>query len=277
MADDDLIRAYLDTLRRSLRWRPDVDDVIAEVEDHLRLAADRLESTGVARAVAQQRVLLRFGDESVVARSFALTPSGGIAMPTTLTRASGTIAIAAAFLWLLSIPTGLYGQTELFMEWQQASYFVWATIVFGAAVATSIALFGLLRRSGDSWDWSAILVVVLTVLGTLSLGLFTWGWPVGVALLTGAALVTLLRLRAAGLSVGASHWLLVGAWPIGIAVSVLLQSLHLGPYDLYGTHYVAVIIGFGTGGVLFAAGLAAVGLRLRREEPVEDQPSMVAA
>lgn len=198
-------------------------------------------------------------------------------MPTAFTRASGTIGIAAALLWLLSIPAGLYGQTELFMEWQQTYYLVWATIVFGAAVTTSVALLGLVRRSGDRWDWSAILVVVLTVLGTLSLGLFTWGWPVGVSLLTGAALVTLLRLRAAGMSVGASHWLLVGAWPIGIALSVLLQSLHLGPYDLYGTHYVAVILGFGTGAVLFAGGLTLVGLRLRREEPVGSPPSMVAA
>ena len=43
MPEPDLIDSYLGELRRSLRTRPDVDDVVAEVQDHLREAADRLQ------------------------------------------------------------------------------------------------------------------------------------------------------------------------------------------------------------------------------------------
>ncbi len=93
--DHDLIDGYLMELRRALRWRADLDDVCAEVEDHLRENAERLVATGVAPAEAQRRTLECFGDLGMVARSFAATPSGGLAVPTTFTRRSGRIAVGA--------------------------------------------------------------------------------------------------------------------------------------------------------------------------------------
>ena len=49
MAEYTLIDGYLETMRSSIRWRRDLDDVLAEMEDHLISAAQGLEARGTKR------------------------------------------------------------------------------------------------------------------------------------------------------------------------------------------------------------------------------------
>lgn len=269
MAEADLIAHYLMTLRGSLRWRSDVDDLISEAEDHLRFATARLATSGVDETTAQRRVLARFGDAPAVARSHALTSTGGVAMPTRFSHAAGTSALIAAVAWVIAIPLGVLGSTNLLMRWQVSSYAAWAALVLVASVATTITIFGLLKRTGGSRDAVAVTVMAVAVLAALLLTVFTWGWVVGAGLLTIAVLMAVLRLHSAGLGTGVADWLLVVAWPIAIGLALVLTRLQVGPVDYYGDYPISGIIGFGTGCVLFAIGLLAIGRWLRSEEPAD--------
>ena len=104
MAEPDLIEAYLIDLHRCLRFRHDADDVVAEAEDHVREAVERLCRSGADPIAAQRITLERFGDPVVVARALSVTAHGGIAMPTAFTRAAGTAALASALAWVLAGP-----------------------------------------------------------------------------------------------------------------------------------------------------------------------------
>ncbi len=273
MANSDLITEYLVALRGALRWRANADDLISEIEDHLCCAATGLQATGLDRFAAEHQVIERFGDATTVARSFALTPSGGIAMPTQLTRIAGTFALVGALAWLLALPAALLRVNNMGDGW--GAYFTFAILVFVAAICTTVALFGLLRRAGGGADWLTVTALLVAILGTLMLGMFTWGWPVGALLLTIAALVAILRLRAARFGSGATGWLLVAAWPIGIGLAILLAVLKVGRVDSYGDYVVAHAIGFAVGCTLFAVTLAATGRWLRSEQPA-DIPGTVA-
>lgn len=274
MAESDLIAEYLVALRGALRWRADADDLVSEVEDHLRCAATGLQATGLDRFVAEHQVIERFGDATIVARSFALTPSGGIAMPTRLTRIAGTIALVGALAWLLAVPAALLRARDQGNDLERA-YNTFAILVFIAAICTTVALFGLLRRAGGGANWLTVTAVVLAILGTLMLGAGAWAWPMLVPMLTIAALVAILRLRAARFGSGAAGWLLVAAWPIGIGLAILLVVLKVGRIDSYGDYPLAAAIGFAVGCTLFAVALAATGRRLRSEQPA-DIPGEIA-
>jgi hypothetical protein len=274
MADTDLIAEYLTTLRNSLRWRPDVDDLVCELDDHLRSAALGLQARGLASASAQRAVLIRFGDADLVARSFAQTPSGGTAMPTRLTHNAGTFAYIAALAWLVAAPISFLGGGS--EDWE-VGYMALALIVFIASACTSVALFGLLSRAGGGRDAVTIVAMLLAVLGTLMLGIATWAWVVWASLLTAAALMTALRLRSARLSTTVGRVLLVAAWPVGIATAIILDLLGVGPIDYYGDAYIAQTIGFAAGSITFAAGLYAQGRWLRRETVVDISDSMATA
>ncbi len=93
MAESVLIDGYLDTMRTRVRWRRDVDDLVAEVEDHLYSTVERFEARGTEAQLAQRHTLERFGDPDLMADAYASTPRGGIAVPTTFTKTAGLVAI----------------------------------------------------------------------------------------------------------------------------------------------------------------------------------------
>ena len=103
MAEYVLIDGYVDTLRTRVRWRRDVDDLVAEVEDHLYSTVERFEATGTDSQLAQRKTLDRFGDPDLMADAFASTPRGGIAVPTKFTKTAGLFAIFASVLWLVAV------------------------------------------------------------------------------------------------------------------------------------------------------------------------------
>lgn len=269
-----MIADYLAALRGSLRWRSDVDDLISEVDDHLRTAAGRLEATGLEPLVAQRHVIARFGDTTVIARAFA--SSEGIAMPTQLTRTAGTFALVGAITWLVAAVTTLLRARDISEDDWEAAYLTVTVLAFAAAVCTTVAVYGLLRRAGAGRGWVPGVAMLFAILGTLMLGVAVWAWIIAVPLLAIAALIAVLRLRSSGLGSAPAEWLLVAAWPIGVGLALLLSALDVGPVDSYGDHAVAYLVGFATGCVLFAAGLAANGRWLRSEQSVDAPESRVA-
>lgn len=271
MAHADLIDEYLAALRSSLRWRPDVDDLVCEADDHLRCATLQLAATGIDVTSAEREVLARFGDADVIARAFALTPSGGIAMPTRLTRTAGTFALLAAIGWFAVAPAALIGAGS--DDWE-VRYATLAMVTFVSAACSVVAVYGLLRRAGGGADAVTIVATGCAVLGALVLGIVTWMWLVGVALLTISAVVTVLRLRTAHAGGSAMKVLLAAAWPFGIAVAVVLDLLKVGPMDSYGDHFLGQLIGFASGAVIFGAGLLMAGTWLRGEEAAEVPDTM---
>ena len=97
MAEHTLITGYVNKLRSAVTWRQDLDDVIAELEDHLYSAVERLEARGTDALSAQRATLERFGDTNDVIAAFASNSRGGIAVPTKSTQSAGTAAAYAKF------------------------------------------------------------------------------------------------------------------------------------------------------------------------------------
>jgi hypothetical protein len=273
MADPDLITGYVTALRGALGWHPDVDDLACEVDDHLRCAALLLEARGLDPASAQREVLERFGETTLVAHAFSLTPSGGTAMPTRLTRAAGMFAVIAAVAWIAVAPAAIIGAGS--EDWE-AHYATLAILSFLASACSTIALYGLMRRAGSGGAMTSV-TLTLAILGTLTLGIVTWAWLVGVSLLAIAAVMVVLALHSARLGTTIGNALLVAAWPVGVATAVVLDVLQVGPIDAYGEPYLGQLIGYSVGGLLFAAGLFASGWWLRREAVVDVSDSVATA
>ena len=276
MADSDLISGYVTALRASLRSRPDVDDLVCEVDDHLRCAVVRLQARGVDLATAQRHVLDRFGDATLVANAFASTPSGGIAMPTNLTRAAGTFSLVASIAWVAVAPAALIGAGSWASPNWQLHYFTLAFTAFVASTCTTVALFGLLRRAGSAGAIPAI-TMTLAILGTLVLGVATWAWLLAVGFLAIASAITVVEMRRARVGTVIGHVLLVAAWPVAVAVALVLEPLRVGPIDSYGDAYLSQLFGLATGGIIYAAGMLASGRWLRREAAVDESDVMATA
>jgi hypothetical protein len=67
------IRAYLDELAKTLGAAPqERERILAEAEDHLIEAAERLRAEGVARDEAERIAVARFGLPREVASKFAM-------------------------------------------------------------------------------------------------------------------------------------------------------------------------------------------------------------
>jgi hypothetical protein len=261
MAEPDLIEAYLIHLHRCLRFRHDADDVVAEAEDHVREAVERLCRSGADPIAAQRITLERFGDPVVVARALSTTAHGGIAMPTEFTRAAGTAALASALAWVLAalVLSGTRGSTE-------DPYILFAIPVVIAAVTTVVALAGLLSRAGGRRDAATILALVLAGAAAAMMVVTAWAWLVWTMLIAAAALIAVLKARAALVGAGSTDWLLVAAWPAALATFVIADRMRLGDVDTYGDYPGAVLAGFLVGTALFVGGLVPLGRWLRSEE-----------
>jgi hypothetical protein len=105
--------------------------------------------------------------------------------------------------------------------------------------------------------------LAVVALGLLVAFIGTWAWPAWGLLLAVASLLTVLRKRSSRVddrdSRRSSDWLLVGAWPIGVALAILLSQLRVGTLDENGDYPVSTGVGFGVGALLFAAALIRLG------------------
>lgn len=198
MAGSSLIPPYLAELQRSMPRSVDVDDVIAEVGDHLLEAVDRLTASGMARDEAEHAVLERFGSVDHVAGAFARMGTGAV-VPTTFTRSAGAAGVMAFAL--------LAGALLLGRSGAGAASAILTAAGIGGIVAGVVGVFRRQRPlsprlSGTglalvlvspvlplALSWSGLVFGSLTFgLGLLLLGVVTWR---GGVLPRGAAALTI--------------------------------------------------------------------------------------
>jgi hypothetical protein len=100
VAGDGLIAAYLHELRYSVARLPDVDDIVAEAEDHLLEAIERIPD-GRPQVEIEAEAVARFGSAQLVARICIAESKRGAVVPTTRTRYAGLALLAAPILVLV--------------------------------------------------------------------------------------------------------------------------------------------------------------------------------
>src|SRR5690349_424903 len=172
MAESDLIDGYLADLRRQIRWRGDVDDVIDEVEDHLRETAANLSAAGVDEREAQRRTLVRFGDPAIIHRVFSTSPSGGVVMPTAFTRTAGAVAFLAAPLWIAAAVLKWW-ESGLFAPWSHDRFVAYSVVAASATLLALIVMLGMLARVGWPRPTSGV-AIGLALLGLIGMAGVTW-------------------------------------------------------------------------------------------------------
>ncbi len=263
MAEYALIDGYLDTMRTRVRWRRDVEDLVAEMEDHLYSTVERLEARGTDSQLAQRKTLDRFGDPDLMADAFASTPRGGIAVPTKFTKTAGLFAIVASALWVVSIAIFWLAQGSD----GNTGYFIWSINVVVAGALTLVATIGLRRRLGGLGGLGMAGVIVLglgVVVSFITWATMLWMAVEGVGMLLIALAAWPIRLAPRPATIAYGSGMLLGAITWGV-----LTALKVGTPDSYGDYPVAWNTGFIIGIVIVAAGLLGIGLWLRGEEPAD--------
>lgn len=258
MAESDLIDGYVANLRGRLRRRPDADDVLDEVRDHLREAVAGLRAAGVDEAEAQRRVLCRFGDPELIGRVLSAPTSGGVVMPSTFTRSAGAVAILATGLWAAAAVLKWW-ESGLFAPWDQQRYVVFSVIVAAASIASVVVMAGVLARAG--WPSPTTPIAFVLAAGAL-VGLIgvPWMWPVLGLLLGGAYLITLVAAARTTGRRGLLAWASAAAWPAGFLTFALLSAIGVGPVDEYGGYPLSLALGF----TVAAAGMVVGSLDIGR-------------
>jgi hypothetical protein len=267
-----LIDGYLDSMRSTIRWRHDLDDLVAEMEDHLYSTTEHLLARGTDLVDAQRATLARFGDPKVLAAAYASNHRGGIAVPTTFTKRAGLLALTAGGFWLLA------GMLEVAIDGEswQIYYYGFSLAVLVAGVLTVIAMVGLGKRVGGLGSVGLIGVIVTSV-GVL-LSVVAWAAPLWMSVQgIGLLLIAIAVLRAGTTVPRVGVMLTASAFLIGPIVFFALDALEIGWQDSYGDHPLAWIISGIVGFVLMAAGLFLTGRWLRAEDPVDVDATPVAA
>lgn len=271
MAEYTLIDARLNRLRASLRWRRDVDDLVAELEDHLYSAVEASEACGIGSERAQRHTLDRFGDVGELTAALASTPKGGLAVPTQFTKEAGGAALLSVVA--LAVALGSFGLSSLFpgraagtdpdqfvLDGQTVSFVVATLALMGAGSLMFVALVGLYRRHGG-----------LGVLGMLGLGVTASGvattvfsWAFGAWFTLIAAGVLIFAVAILSRDIAPRFW--TALFGVGLATGAVvwhaIRWLDVGDAT-------ANIVGVTVGALLMLAGLVGLGLWLREEHPAD--------
>ncbi len=275
MARYALIDGYLEAMRSRIRWRSDLDDLVAEMEDHLYSTTEGLCARGFDHVAAQRATLDRFGDPAVLQAAYASNHRGGIAMPTAFTQQAGRLALAAAGLWIVA--TVLVAISTWFdPDGWLPLYLAIAGTVTIAGTFGIVALVGLGNRLGG-FGAVGLVGIVIAGLGVLASFVLTWAVPFWMPMQgVGLLLVALAARRSTEvpqlglLAVGSAF--LLGT--IGFAVGTMTE---IGWRDQWGDYPVAWFAGAGIGMVVLALGLALVGRWLAGEEPADVGPNPITA
>jgi len=277
MANYVLIDGYLESLRSSIHWCRDLDDVIAEMEDHLISATQRFESRGTEHMAAQQRTLDQFGDPKVLAVAFASNPTGGIAVPTTFTKSAGLFAIVSAVAWIIgliavAISAGLpdatgVDPTQFVANGQTLAFMIGSISLLAAGTLMLVAMIGLYRRHG-SLGALGIGGLAVTGLGVVTL-LVAWAFALWMSLIGVGVLLFAVSLMRRDLSPRLWTIFWGGGMAVGAITWYVLRWLEVGEPDQWGDYPLAVTFALPIGVAIMAVGLAGVGRWLRNEEPVD--------
>lgn len=274
MARYALIDGYLDSMRSTIRWRRDLDDLVAEMEDHLYSTTEHLLARGTDVVDAQRATLARFGDPKVLAAAYASNHRGGIAVPTTFTKRAGLLALIAGGFWLLAGVLEIRTDSE--DDWM-LEYWLFTIVVVVAGILTVMAMIGLGRRVGGLGTLGLVGTVIALVGVLLSLAA-AWAAPVWMSLQgVGYLLIAIAVLRSGTIVPRIGIVLVASAFLIGPIVFVVLDALEVGRRDSYGDYPLAWTISGLVGYTLMAGGLFVTGRWLRSEEPVDVDATPVAA
>lgn len=169
MADDGVIAAYLRELRFSVARLADADDIVAEAEDHLLEAVDRLTASGRSVIEAESEAIARFGSAALVARICITQAKQGAAVPTTRTRQAGLAAVLAPLL----LAFGQWGNATID---RGAGHGVAVAMLTFAFPAFAFGLWGLRARHGGlgRLGRAALVLVLVAPIVSLAAG---WGAP----------------------------------------------------------------------------------------------------
>ncbi len=278
MAGQDLILGYLAQVRDVLGVRRDAEEILAELEDHLRSSVERRMNNGLDEVTAQTESLYVIGEAGMVARELCRTHGQGVALPSRLSRGGGIAALTAAALILMStLPLYVWVQVRLAGSNDVTAYWMYAAVVFCSTIASLIALSATLARAGSGASPGAVALTGMAGFGVILTALFTWGSFATLALIClpfGVALVRLARIT----PVPPWVWVQVAAWPVTLAVFVALDEVTgLGPPDEYGDYPWSWFVGGTLFAVLWAIGQGALGRLLVAERRVDPAtPTMVA-
>jgi hypothetical protein len=265
VAEYALIDGYLDAFRTRVRWRKDIEDLVAEVEDHLYSTVERFEARGTDTHLAQRKTLDRFGDPDLMAEALASTSRGGIAVPTKFTVTAGTAAVAGAALWVAAAVYGAFA-IRLDTEWLP-SYLFFVVLVVGASAMTLLTTAALRERHGGL-GWVGLTGLIVLGAGTAFAFIATWAIPVWLAVQGVGLLLVALAMWPLGVAPRGATIAYGAGQLVGVAGFALLRYLEVGTPDRYGD-YPAALIGAAIGVCITAAGLLGIGMWLRNEEPAE--------
>lgn len=212
MADDGLISAYLRELGYSVARLPDAGDLIAEAEDHLREAADRLVGDGRSASEAEAEAVARFGSAALVAKVCFIESKRGASVSTTRTRTAGLAAMLTPLLLVV-------GQYLNITVDRGAVHGIGVALLVAAIPTFVFGLWGLRARHGGLGRLGRVAIVCAVISPFL-----TFAGYVGLVAaigLAGLAVVVLVieMLRANVLPV--VPLVLLAAGPVGVLVVVV--------------------------------------------------------
>lgn len=254
MAQPGLIAAYLSELRYSAARLGDIDDIVAEVEDHLRCGVEAAVARGLSQSDAVTEALARFGSAPLVANTFIEEDKRGGAVSTQFTRRAG---LAAMFAPLLVVVGELLNENVDRGGLHGLGLF----LVFVGFVGFAAALWGVRTRHGGLGGWGRAAFWLFVAAPFLSAPFswaagFAWiGWLLVVVTLMGIGMI-----RARILPVGAT-WLFALA-PVVSLLTVVVTNVVADNPDDYNWY---PIIGM----AIFAVALAWIGWAMWQEPALD--------
>lgn len=274
-----LIDGYLETVRVRSR-RHDVDDVLAELEDHLYSTVESLIVAGIDPGLAERQTLERFGDLDLMADSFASPIRGGPAVPTRFTKRAGTLSVVGALLWLITV--GSWWLAGLSPPWGEVEYdslntvsgvlyAIGAASLLAAVLLTFVTVLALSRRHGGLGPAGQVGVVfcALAVIAAFAAWVFI-GWG---SLLLAGTILTAIALVKRGIAPHLPTLAFGVSMLAGGITAVLLRavdgSLSSGWVGLWGDQWIPDLIGITVAAVLIGIGHLGIGTWLRSEVPVD--------
>jgi hypothetical protein len=226
VAGDGLIAAYLRELRYSVARLPDADDIVAEAEDHLLEAVERL-SDGRPDHEIEAEAVARFGSAQLVARICVIESRRGAAVPTTRTRYAGLALLVAP---ILAIAGEIGNETTRHPKTGIHGFFV--VVLTLSVPALLFGLWGLRRRNGGLGRLGLAALVLAFASPILSFGA-AYGALAAFAVLMGLAIGVLAveMIRAQILPVVPVVLLVLGA--VGMLVVTLASFLVDAARDIW--------------------------------------------
>ncbi len=281
MGDFSLIDSYLDDFSKAVSWRPDSDDVVAELTDHLMVSVEREIAFGADSVDAQRRSLNKFGEPRIVSRAFASTHTGGVAVPTEKTKRYGLFGMIGAgsmlvFLIMFLVQTVPMLESAGLTGADLEPWPLWVTVSFVGFAGIPLLVLGVKDRHGGTmgrWAWVAF---GLAVAGAIAM-IAPWMVPAG-ALLGGlGALISGAHMLGEGRSPRLASVLFASGLLISLVAWLVLDLAGAGVRDYWGDLVLPRVVAYSAITVLFVPGYFLIGRWLYSETPIDEAETPLVA